>query len=255
MMRPGVPLLLFLLAIPVSPAASARAQALPLQRGPDSTMKTFVPGIDVLPFPGLPFSGTDKIVWTRPLEGGGSVSSYEEAKVVRDGQGRLYRERHHFAPANVDPESTLYEFYIQDPVSRTSTVCDRATRLCHITNYKPRFSFAAQAVGSFDQGRQYLTRESLGAHYIGDLSAAGTLERTTISPGTIGNDQILTLSREFWYSADIKANLSVTRKDPRQGTQAITLSILSRSEPDPSIFAVPSGYRIEDDRHPLLPPN
>jgi hypothetical protein len=63
------------------------------------------------------------------------------------------------------------------------------------------------------------------------------------------------LSREFWYSPDLKTNLAVTRKDPRVGTQAITLIILSRSDPDPSVFTVPTGYRVQDDRHIARPPS
>jgi hypothetical protein len=55
-------------------------------------------------------------------------------------------------------------------------------------------------------------------------------------------------TREFWYSSDLEINLSVTRKDPREGTQVIQLVDLSRSEPDPSLFQVPADFTVADMR-------
>jgi hypothetical protein len=43
-------------------------------------------------------------------------------------------------------------------------------------------------------------------------------------------------------------NLSVTRKDPRQGTVVIHVLDLSRSEPDPSLFQVPANFTVQDHR-------
>jgi hypothetical protein len=57
-----------------------------------------------------------------------SITTYLDAKAIRDSQGRLYRERHRFGPANVDPESTLIEFLIDDPVSRPTPGVARLTR-------------------------------------------------------------------------------------------------------------------------------
>ena len=228
-MRSGAALLVGLVTLLAGVSSSARAQASPqVQRGSDSMSRTFVPGIDVLPLPNLPFSGIDKIVWTRPIDGGGSITTYLQAKSVRDSQGRLYRERHHFALANADPEATLYEFSIADPVSRTTTACDRVSHLCHITSYRPQSSFAVQPVGSFDQGRRFLARESLGAQSIEDLPVVGTLETLSIAPGAMENDQLITLSREFWYSPDLKTNLSGIIP-LTQGKHSAMLSLLKES--------------------------
>jgi hypothetical protein len=76
----------------------------------------------------------------------------------------------------------------------------------------------------------------------------GTRETLTINAGVIGNNQPVVTTREFWYSSDLEINLSVTRKDPREGTQVIQLIDLSRDEPDPSLFQVPSDFAIEDLR-------
>ena len=165
----------------------------------------------------------------------------------------MYRERHCFCPAGTDPEKTLKEFTIYDPVTLLRITCVRSTHWCHVFKYQPpRPSVAVQPVGPFDQGRRYLTRESLGTKYIDEYSVIGTLETMTMAAGTVGNDQPIAMSREFWYSPDLKTTLAVTRKDPRDGTQAVTLTILSRNEPDASIFTVPAEYGIVDDRGVVL---
>jgi hypothetical protein len=246
-MRPSAIALLVALSAGLVPLT---AQA-PAERGPDNGPRTIIPGIEVPPFPNLPFSAVDHITWTRTTEGGATTTLYITARIVRDGQGRIYREHHHFGMADVDPAKTMYEFYILDPSAATRTACDLATHLCTITDYHPRLNPTLMPVGPFDNNRRYLARESLGTQTLDDLPVTGTRETTTIAPGTVGNDHEVVSSREFWYSADLKTNLAVTRKDPHNGTQALHLTVQSRSEPDPALFAIPSGYTVKDAR--LIP--
>jgi len=237
-----------LLLLALSLCLELQAQTDP-PRGPDSTTRSIIPGIDVLPYPNLPFSANDTVVRTQ-LIAGGTVTISETAKVFRDSQGKVYRERHRYAPQGVDPEKTIYEFYILDPVAHTHTTCTIATHQCDITNYYPQLSFKPMPAGSFDNGKQFLARVSLGQQSIDDLLTIGTRETTTISPQAFGNDRTMTLTREFWYSPDLKTNLVVTRSDPREGTVAIHLKVLSRTEPDPGVFAIPPEYTVHDARPP-----
>jgi hypothetical protein len=250
-MRRSIGLLLVIFPVGVSCLQAQTASEPP--RGPDYSTRRITPGVEVLPYAGIPFSGTDTIVRSQITDEGASIVTSETSQVVRDGQGKVYRERHSFAPEGVDPRKTIYEFYVLDPIARTHTACTLATHQCTITAYYPQFSFRLMPTGPFDNGRQSLARESLGQQTIDDLPAIGTRETTTISPGTIGNDRALTLTREFWYLPDLKTNIAVTRTDPREGTSTIHLTVLSRSEPDPSIFAVPDGYTVQDARHPAQP--
>lgn len=219
-------------------------------RGPDNGPRIVIPGIDTPPYPGLPFSGTDNIVWTRTAADGATTTLYISAKIVRDGQGRLYREHHHFAPADADQSKTMYEFYILDPAARSRTACEIATHQCTITHYEPHYFARVQPAGPFDNNRRFLSRDSLGTKTIDGLTVIGTKENTAITPGTVGNDREVVYSREFWYSPDLKTNLAVKRLDPHNGTQDINLTIDSRSEPDPAIFAIPAGYTVKDERSP-----
>ena len=218
------------------------------ERGPDAVTRSFTPGIEVLPYPNLPFSGTDTITQTRLIQDGGSAVTSLTAQVARDSQGRVYRERRQFAPQGADPQKNLYEFYILDPITRTRTDCTIATHHCIVTGYRPQFSVRLMPAGPFDQGRQLLVRDSLGQQSIGDLTTIGTRETITVSAGTFGNDRPLTLTREFWYSPDLKTNLAVTRSDPRLGSYNIHLNVQSRDEPSPDLFTIPADYTIKDNR-------
>jgi hypothetical protein len=215
-------------------------------RGPDGRTRYFVEGITVLPLAGKPFSGRSTTEWTRKLDDGGVVTTHLFAMVARDSQVRIYRERRNFVPANSDQESRKEDIRIFDPVTHTRTTCEVAARRCTVTGYHARTSFKPTPAGSLDDGKRYLTRESLGSDVIEDLNVVGTRETTTINAGVIGNSQPLAITREFWYSPDLQVNLSVTRQDPREGTQVIHVVDLSRSEPDPAMFQVPAGFVVED---------
>ncbi len=220
-----------------------------LSRGPDGGTRVHVGGIEILPAAGRPFSGRDNIEWTRNLEDGTVVTTHLYAKLARDGQGRIYRERVSFVPANADQESKRREIVLLDPVAHTRTTCIVATRHCAVTSYNAPTSFTPRPVGPFDDGKRYLTRENLGSDVIDGLNVVGTRETVTINAGVLGNNQPLVSTREFWYSPDLQVNLSVLRKDPREGTQDIHVADLSRSEPDPAIFRIPAGYSVQDLRH------
>jgi hypothetical protein len=217
-------------------------------RGPDRGTSIRVHGIEILPNAGKPFSGRDHIEWTRTLEDGSVVTTHLNAFLARDSQGRIYREHVNFVPGNSNLPSRRREFDLLDPVTHTRTVCMTATRHCTITNYYASTSFTPTPAGPLAKGTRYLSRESLGTSTVDDLNVIGTRETLTINAGVVGNTQPLVATKEFWFSPDLQVNISVTRKDPREGTQVIHVEDLSRSEPDPAIFQIPHGFVVQDIR-------
>jgi hypothetical protein len=215
-------------------------------RGLDGGTEYFVNGVTVLPIPGKPFSGRSETAWTRTLEDGSVVTTHLLTGVARDSQGRIYRERHKFVPLNSNEQSPLEAIRIFDPVAHTETFCRVATHLCNVTAYRGRTSFTLRPPGSFDSGKRFLTREGIGNDVIDGINAVGTRETLTIAENAVGNSQPLTVTREFWYSPDLQVNLAITRKDPREGTQTVRLSDLSRAEPDPALFKVPAGFVVQN---------
>ncbi len=214
-------------------------------RGPDGGTHYSVDGISVRPLPGKPFSGRSTTEWTRTLEDGSVVTTHLFTVVARDSQGRIYREGHKFVPATSNEQSKLIRFKILDPITHTRTICYVATHRCEVTGYQASTNFALRTPGPFDEGKRLLTRESLGSDTMDGINVTGSRETITINAGVVGNSQPLVTTREFWYSPDLQVNLSITRKDPREGTQVVRVSELSRSDPDPALFKVPDGFVIE----------
>ena len=222
-------------------------QAQEAQRAPDGGMSVRIPGVDVLPIPGRPFSAGSTIDWIRALPDGSTVHKHLASNMARDSSGRVYRESHHFAPEDGRP-SPPYETVVYDPTNLTATTCVVATKHCLVTNFRPRTQFVLAPAGPFRNGVGTLTRDALGADTMQGLPVTGTRETTTINPGAEGNSSALVSTKEFWYSADLETNLAVTRNNPSDGQQVIRLNSISRSEPEASVFAVPSGFTVEDAR-------
>jgi hypothetical protein len=220
-----------------------------LMRGPDGGTTYHVDGISVRPLPGQPFSGRSTTEWTRTLEDGSVVATHLFAMVARDSEGHIYREGRNFVPVNSDQEPKRVRFKIADPITHTLTICMVDSHSCNVTNYFASTAFIPTPVGPFDNGKRTLARESLGNDAMDGINVVGTRETVTINPGVIGNSQVLSITREFWYSPELQVNLAITRKDPREGTQVVRVYEVSRSEPDPSLFKVPDGFAVHDLRN------
>jgi hypothetical protein len=87
--------------------------------------------------------------------------------------------------------------------------------------------------------------ELLGNKTIEGIPVTGTKTTSTIPVGTIGNDKDLVITRKTWYSPDLKLVIESTQTDPRFGETTYTLTNIQRNEPDPSLFQVPAGYKVE----------
>ena len=234
--------------------AGATSAAIPMHaqqavHAPDNGTRFSVAGIEVLPVLVKPFIGIDRIEWTRTLPDGSLIKTHLDANVARDSRGRVYRERRSFT-ADPNAESVLREKIYYDPDARTKTTCSLATHACLITNYRQAAKVSAAPVGSFADGTRFLAREPLGTNTLDGLEVVGTKETVTTQAGVVGNQKALVTTKEFWYSPELETNLSVTRDDPREGTQVIRLTITSRSEAEPAQFEPPEGYTVRDTRAP-----
>jgi hypothetical protein len=95
--------------------------------------------------------------------------------------------------------------------------------------------------------------EPLGDKTIDGISVTGTKTTNTIRAGTIGNDKDLVVTRETWYSPDLKLVIQSTQTDPRFGETTYSLTNIQRSEPDPTLFQMPAGYTVE--KVPVMVPD
>ncbi|HWQ33669.1 MAG TPA: energy transducer TonB [Blastocatellia bacterium] len=89
-------------------------------------------------------------------------------------------------------------------------------------------------------------KESLGEQTIEGLKAEGTRWTTTIPTGEIGNERPIEIVNEVWYSPELQVELMRRFSDPRTGETIYKLININRSEPDKSLFEVPSDYTLKE---------
>jgi hypothetical protein len=87
--------------------------------------------------------------------------------------------------------------------------------------------------------------ESLGTKTIESVQVTGTRSTQTIPAGTIGNDKDLNITRETWYSPELKLVIQSTQNDPRFGQTTYTLKNIQQGSPDVTLFQVPANYTID----------
>ncbi|RRA47899.1 hypothetical protein [Acidipila sp. EB88] len=250
-------LLLWLLLPATLTLAQSQAQSgpQPPTRAPDLSITTHVPGVDVLPIPNHPFIANTATVWTRILPDGTTVTLRLNARIARDSQGRVYRERRSLVPAaDTSTDAPLKATDVYDPVAHTQTLCYLATHQCVVYPYLHAPTEPHTPPAGWDAAHtRLLVRESIGTNTLDGLDVLGTRETLTLNPGVVGNERPLTTTKEFWYAPELATNLAVTRNDPREGTQQILLSNVTRAEPQPTWFQPPSGFTLQAQRPATSP--
>jgi hypothetical protein len=83
---------------------------------------------------------------------------------------------------------------------------------------------------------------SIGERRIEGLKVTGSRLEFTIDAGEVGNEQPITVRTDQWFSPDLHVVVSSTHNDPMIGETTYRLEQINRSEPDPSLFTVPTDY-------------
>jgi len=214
----------------------------------DGGIRQTVDGIFIPAVTGAPFTAKVAVEITHALPDGTTVSQKYYTLVARDSQGRVHREKRSLVPADSDREPLLMETYLMDTPERTRTICEFVRRTCSISSDHPASGAFVEPEGVSRDGKSYMFRENLGTSTMDDLDVQETRETRTYNAGTFGNDRPVAVTKEFWYSPQLKINLAVTRNDPRTGEQRLQVTELSLSEPDPSWFVPPQEFKVVDLR-------
>jgi TonB family protein len=88
--------------------------------------------------------------------------------------------------------------------------------------------------------------ESLGSQMIEGVAVEGTRVTHTIPAGSIGNERPIEATYERWYSKELQLDVLIKSVDPRSGESTQQLTNISRSEPDPALFEIPSDYTVQE---------
>ncbi len=110
-----------------------------------------------------------------------------------------------------------------------------------ITGSVPTVGFAYSLGGP--NGKYDIKNEDLGPRDFDGVQATGTRRVTTIPADAIGNERPIEIVYEQWYSKDLGMVVYSKNSDPRFGDQTYKLTNIVRTEPDPTLFSVPTEYK------------
>jgi hypothetical protein len=231
----------------------------------------FADGIELLGFggglhggkvvKGAPFSAIATSTTTQTLADGNHITRTTQTKVYRDSQGRFRKDvtLPGIGPlaASGQPHSFIH---ISDPVARTAYVLEPdqkvARQMPGLGGMKVRTGGGPGGNAFYRQFKQSAEAtaktESLGPQTIEGVNTEWTRTTRTIPAGEIGNEKPITIVSQHWYSADLQMDVKSTHSDPRFGDTTYTLTKIQRTEPDASLFAVPSDYTVTAGKHEMF---
>lgn len=208
------------------------------------------PRIFVTPVPNAPFRG---VIQTQRsfAQKNGTITPLKSTSVIwvvaRDSTGRVYRETRIRAPQSSNASPAPLGMLIYDPQTRFTTVLFPKQRMYRsiVVNQPPSTEppgqLDATAAGANLPPSQFTKVEDLGTREMDGLQVHGVRETQTLPAS--GGGQPVVVTDEYWYSDYLHLNLMMKHSDPRTGSVTTTLTQISQEEPDPSLFAIPAGYK------------
>ncbi len=99
--------------------------------------------------------------------------------------------------------------------------------------------------GSYSFNSKYETNtEDLGTRDFEGVLAEGSRRTTSIPAGAVGNERPIEIVYERWFSKELGLVVYSKNSDPRFGEQTYKMTNMVRAEPDPSLFSLPTGYKL-----------
>jgi hypothetical protein len=224
--------------------------------------------------PGAPYSAQAVTQRIQILGDGNRIIQTTTNNVARDSKGRVRREESLPGPNNGSSEAP-HLVLIEDPVAGVHITLDSNTKAAmRLTTLGAKKAAEAGVIASADSGPSSMvvrmgpttatsgalsivTQDGkwepsganvvdLGTQVIEGVPAKGKKMTYTIPAGEIGNDLPIVITTETWYSPDLKVTVISKSSDPRMGETSYRLTNVSRSEPDASLFQIPSDYTVKD---------
>jgi TonB family protein len=203
-------------------------------------------GEHIPPIAKLPFTAKVELETVNQLPDGMLITHKTYNLVARDSLGRTHNEGRKWIDPNTSEEPKLLRVVLYDPRTRTRTNLFPLTKIARQWTGSPDAGASPQIAA----GKPEISRENIDADIIEGIPVHGTRVSQTYKAGTLGNDRPLTIITEYWYSEELKINLLTKRTDPRFGVQTVHVTELTRQEPDPSLFAISSDYKVVNETLP-----
>jgi hypothetical protein len=209
-----------------------------------------------------PYVATAIVESTQLLADGNRIVHSTQELVARDSVGRTRHEEvfDRIGSLEVDAPKTIF---ISDPVLKKEYTLNTGDKTVTV---QPRVDINAllntpraraerqnpskeESNNSGEKEQQSVRRqreirsEDLGEKILEGLNVKGERWTATFPIGSVGNERPLEASLETWYSPELHVFLYRKRIDPRFGEVLYRLTNIKRTDPDPSLFRIPRGYR------------
>jgi hypothetical protein len=190
----------------------------------------------------------------------------QKNREYRDSQGRTRTEHEPMIPGH--PARTFRLIQTADPVARFRYTQDSQDRIAHRVRVTvlPDVPRPAHTLGTFrtrpvanapnpsDPPHREVQQEPLGTQTFEGLLAEGVRTTITLPVGWDGNDRPIETVCEYWTSTDLNMVVMSKCSDPRTGENTTRLTHAELSDPDPLLFRVPDGYKIQKEKTPKVRP-
>jgi hypothetical protein len=222
---------------------------------------------------GAPYSAVQITEHTQTLADGTHITQpVQTTKFYRDSQGRTRIERSFPVPPGALANGTDAPSFIEisDPVAGFRYTLEARNHTAHrmamaatpppsvtANNGSPAKTIrllpaqitplSPSAPSDQTTGPQF-SHESLGTQAIEGILAEGSRTTITYPIGSVGNDRPITTTTETWTSSELRMAVLSKNSDPRNGESTTRLANISRSEPDSSLFQIPSDYEVIDQQ-------
>jgi hypothetical protein len=222
---------------------------------------------------GAPYSATITNESVQTLADGNRIVQSSTGTTARDAMGRTRQDAPLPPIGNMSPADAPHIVFLQDPVAQVSYTLNLTDKTAvknpgflgmalPALSTSIAFSSATIAKAPLPQAVTIQSRaiadegqaqtEELGSKTMEGVTVTGTRTTHTIPAGQIGNDRPLSIVTEVWTSPDLKTVVYSKRSDPRMGDQTFQLTNIVRAEPDPSLFTIPSDFKISDVPGPIV---
>jgi hypothetical protein len=243
------------------------------------------------PVQGAPYSALIAIESVQTLADGNRIVAKTSGLIARDSLGRIRQEMALPAIGNLSARDIPQIVFIQDPAAHVSYTLNLTNKTAHTMPGLPvgvtgqgvpglggggqpgaavvvkkgppmapggslpvpgtkAFVFVQKDMLGGEQGQT--TSADLGSQMIEGVLAIGTRTTLMIPAGQIGNDKAISVVTEVWTSPELKTIVSSKQSDPRVGDRTFQLTNIARTEPDPSLFTVPSDFTMITGPEPVL---
>ena len=207
------------------------------------------PDIFITPIPNTPFSGVVNVERS-VIQPNSSVLHWKTVREIRrDSHGRIHNEARALMPASSHETPQLLRIHLYDPQTRVSTIIfprEKTFRTQTLSHPPAAFPPGRRYSSTAGDGPQndFAQQEDLGLREMEGVQVHGILETQTIPAESGANGKEITVKDEYWYSDDLRINLLIKHDDPRTGTITMTVSKITRSEPNAAEFEIPEGYKL-----------